>query len=115
MGEITVNPSEAEIALLEERKRRRAAALAGGTGKGATKDGYPVALLANIGMADDAARRKQPVEGVGLFRTEFLFSTATRCRRWKKDRDLHARFSRRSANPRRIVRSAPWTPAPTSR
>ncbi len=74
VGEITVNPTAQEIGLLEERKRRRAAALAGGTGKGATKDGYPVALLANIGTAEDARKAaKQPVEGVGLFRTEFLF------------------------------------------
>jgi len=74
VGEITINPTDEETALLEERKKRRAAALAGGTGKGATKDGYPVALLANIGTADDARKAaEQPVEGVGLFRTEFLF------------------------------------------
>ncbi len=74
VGEITVNPTADEVTMLEERKKRRAAALAGGTGKGATKDGYPVALLANIGTADDAQKAaKQAVEGVGLFRTEFLF------------------------------------------
>ena len=74
VGEITVDPSEEEQELLQERKRRRAAALAGGTGHGATKDGYPVALLANIGTAADARKAAaQPVEGVGLFRTEFLF------------------------------------------
>ena len=74
VGEITINPTAEESELLAERKRRRAAALAGGTGNGATKDGYPVALLANIGTADDARKAaKQPVEGVGLFRTEFLF------------------------------------------
>ncbi len=74
VGEITVNPTAEESELLAERKRRRAAALAGGTGNGATKDGYPVALLANIGTAEDARKAaKQPVEGVGLFRTEFLF------------------------------------------
>lgn len=74
VGEITVNPTDAEVLLLTERKRRREAALAGGTGKGSTKDGYPVALLANIGTAEDARKAAaQPVEGVGLFRTEFLF------------------------------------------
>ncbi len=74
VGEITVDPTEEEQELLQERKRRRAAALAGGTGNGATKDGYPVALLANIGTAADARKAAaQPVEGVGLFRTEFLF------------------------------------------
>lgn len=74
VGEVTVNPTEAEKELLLERKRRREAALAGGTGKGSTKDGYPVALLANIGTVDDARKAAaQPVEGVGLFRTEFVF------------------------------------------
>ncbi|HAM45674.1 MAG TPA: phosphoenolpyruvate--protein phosphotransferase [Propionibacteriaceae bacterium] len=74
VGEITINPTEAEVELLVERKRRRQAALAGGTGVGATKDGYPMPLLANIGTVDDAhAAAAQAVEGVGLFRTEFLF------------------------------------------
>lgn len=74
VGEVTINPSEEEQALLLERKRRREAALAGGTGKGSTKDNYPVQLLANIGTADDARKAAAaPVEGVGLFRTEFLF------------------------------------------
>jgi phosphoenolpyruvate-protein phosphotransferase (PTS system enzyme I) len=74
VGEITINPSQTEIDLLAERKRRREAALAGGTGIGATKDGYPVALLANIGTAEDARKAAAAaVEGVGLFRTEFLF------------------------------------------
>lgn len=74
VGEITISPSDAEVDLLVERKRRRQAALAGGTGIGATKDGYPVPLLANIGTVDDAhAAAAQAVEGVGLFRTEFLF------------------------------------------
>ncbi len=74
VGEVTINPTQEEQDLLLERKRRREAALAGGTGKGSTKDGYPVALLANIGTADDARKAAaQPVEGVGLFRTEFVF------------------------------------------
>ncbi|HML52244.1 MAG TPA: phosphoenolpyruvate--protein phosphotransferase [Propionicimonas sp.] len=74
VGEITINPTDSEVELLIERKRRRQAALAGGTGVGATKDGYPMPLLANIGTVDDAhAAAAQAVEGVGLFRTEFLF------------------------------------------
>lgn len=74
VGEVTVNPTAEERALLLERKRRRESALAAGTGKGSTKDHYPVALLANIGTVDDARKAAaQPVEGVGLFRTEFVF------------------------------------------
>lgn len=73
-GEVTVDPTDDEVDALAERRRRREAALSGGTGNGSTKDGHPVALLANIGTVDDAHRAAaQPVEGVGLFRTEFLF------------------------------------------
>lgn len=74
VGEVILSPTEADIALLAERSRRRAAALAGSSGEGATRDGHRVALLANIGTADDAARAAiQDLEGSGLFRTEFLF------------------------------------------
>jgi phosphotransferase system enzyme I (PtsI) len=77
VGEVTVDPSEEEKQLLAERKRRREAALAQGTGKGSTKDGFPVQLLANIGTADDARKAAATsAEGVGLFRTEFLFLDA---------------------------------------
>ncbi len=41
---------------------------------GATADGHRVALLSNIGTVDDArSAAATPTEGVGLFRTEFLF------------------------------------------
>jgi len=41
---------------------------------GETSDGHPVALLANIGaVAAAEAAAREAVEGVGLFRTEFLF------------------------------------------
>ena len=54
------------------------------------------------------------VEGVGLFRTEFLFLSADqRADRRRAGGDLHARCSRRSAAG--ASSSARWTPAPTSR
>ncbi|HWQ11524.1 MAG TPA: putative PEP-binding protein, partial [Roseiflexaceae bacterium] len=41
---------------------------------GRLADGYPVALLANIGRPEEARRAlEQGAEGVGLFRTEFMF------------------------------------------
>jgi len=44
------------------------------TGPGRTRDGHPVGLLANIGTVADAERAAgYDGEGVGLFRTEFLF------------------------------------------
>ncbi len=77
VGEVTVDPTPEEQELLAERKRRREAALAQGSGKGQTKDGFPVQLLANIGTVDDARKAAgTAAEGVGLFRTEFLYLDA---------------------------------------
>lgn len=73
-GEVTPEPTEQQVHDLQARRARREAALTKGTGPGATADGHPVALLANIGTLDDArAAADQDVEGVGLFRTEFLY------------------------------------------
>ncbi|MDO4259877.1 MAG: phosphoenolpyruvate--protein phosphotransferase [Actinomycetaceae bacterium] len=74
VGEVIFHPTEEEISALHERSVRRAKALAGSSGEGATYDGHKVKLLANIGTADDAARAATfDLEGAGLFRTEFLF------------------------------------------
>ena len=74
VGEIVIDPSGDEQQSLLDRKARREKALAAGSGKGMTKDGHPVQLLANIGTAADARKAAaQDVEGVGLFRSEFLF------------------------------------------
>src|SRR5665811_1560084 len=73
-GEVFVDPDPATQADLAKRSERRASALGATSGPGATSDGHPVALLANIGTAEDAERAGAlDVEGVGLFRTEFLF------------------------------------------
>ncbi|MFI9602199.1 phosphoenolpyruvate--protein phosphotransferase [Streptomyces sp. NPDC052043] len=73
-GEIFVNPGEERKAQLEASAAERRAALASATGPGATSDGHKVPLLANIGgPADVPAALEAGAEGVGLFRTEFLF------------------------------------------
>ena len=73
-GEVFIDPDPATQADLVKRSERRAQALGATSGPGTTSDGHPVALLANIGTAADAERAGVlDVEGVGLFRTEFLF------------------------------------------
>ena len=73
-GEVFIDPDPATQAELVKRSQRRANALGATSGPGTTSDGHPVALLANIGTAEDAERADVlDVEGVGLFRTEFLF------------------------------------------
>ncbi|MFF3502491.1 phosphoenolpyruvate--protein phosphotransferase [Streptomyces sp. NPDC003247] len=73
-GEIFVNPSDEKKAQLESAAAQRRAALAASTGPGVTADGHKVPLLANVGgPADVPAAVEAGAEGVGLFRTEFLF------------------------------------------
>jgi phosphotransferase system enzyme I (PtsI) len=48
--------------------------MAGWTGPGATSDGHPVSILANVQDGSAAlAARETPAEGVGLFPTELCF------------------------------------------
>ncbi|GAA3830236.1 phosphoenolpyruvate--protein phosphotransferase [Sphaerisporangium flaviroseum] len=73
-GMVGVEPSEEEVTVLMREAASRGAALATATGPGATADGHPVALLANVGGPRDlAAALEYGAEGVGLYRTEFLF------------------------------------------
>jgi phosphoenolpyruvate-protein phosphotransferase len=77
-GHVEVNPAPADLQALADRQAvrgahaRAAAALRGRPA--ATLDGQRVALLANIRSPDDATRALDAgAEGVGLFRTEYLF------------------------------------------
>ncbi|WP_042405672.1 phosphoenolpyruvate--protein phosphotransferase [Streptacidiphilus carbonis] len=73
-GEVLVRPSEEKQAELRRVAAERKAALSASTGPGQTSDGHKVPLLANIGgPADVPAAVEAGAEGIGLFRTEFLF------------------------------------------
>ncbi|MCS5721198.1 phosphoenolpyruvate--protein phosphotransferase [Herbiconiux sp. CPCC 203407] len=73
-GDVTVAPDEATRAAALARAAELKAARSAATGPGALADGTPVPLLANLGSADGAADAvEKGAEGVGLFRTEFLF------------------------------------------
>ena len=76
-GELIVDPDESWLAARAAKKEARAR-ISERTGPGATSDGHPVMLLANIGnVADAELAGAADVEGVGLFRTEFLHLSAT--------------------------------------
>ena len=73
-GVVTVDPAADEIAAAEKRIADRRAAAAAPLTDGALADGHVVPLLANLGSPDEAAGAVElGAEGVGLFRTEFLF------------------------------------------
>lgn len=78
-GVVTIAPDMELVAAQRERAARRAEALVRLSGPGRTSDGAEVALLANIGGVEDAvAAGAQDLEGVGLFRTEFVYLSATK-------------------------------------
>ncbi|HET7475383.1 MAG TPA: phosphoenolpyruvate--protein phosphotransferase [Dermatophilaceae bacterium] len=73
-GLVVIDPDEEYQAELVARRERRTKALSTSSGPGMTADGHAVALLANIGGVKDAVKAgAEDVEGVGLFRTEFVF------------------------------------------
>jgi phosphotransferase system enzyme I (PtsI) len=74
-GSVLARPDDDEVAGASRRAAARSAALAAApTGPGATADGHRVLLLANIGGTRDLAPALAAgAEGVGLFRTEFLY------------------------------------------
>jgi len=73
-GVVEVDPSAEAIAEAKARIAERAAQLAAPITDGALADGTKIPLLANLGSPKDAAEAVAlGAEGVGLFRTEFLF------------------------------------------
>jgi len=73
-GQIVIEPDPETRIRFGEKARRRAELLSQGSGPGRLADGSAVALYANIGAVADAEQAgSADVEGVGLFRTEFMF------------------------------------------
>jgi phosphoenolpyruvate-protein phosphotransferase (PTS system enzyme I) len=73
-GSIRAGITLEEALEINRGEQQRRAAKAASRGPGRTADGHPVALLLNIGDATGAAAvARVDAEGVGLFRTEFLY------------------------------------------
>lgn len=105
-GEVTIDPSPEFIESQARRARRRADALGRLSGPGRTKDGVPVALLANIGGVEDAEEAGAlDLEGVGLFRTEFVFLSATEAPSVAEQADLYRRVFAPFEGRRVVVRT----------
>ncbi|RWZ49976.1 phosphoenolpyruvate--protein phosphotransferase [Labedella phragmitis] len=76
-GSVVSEPSDDEIAAARARIADRAALVDAPATPGALADGTAIPLLANLGSSKAAqAAADQGAEGVGLFRTEFLFLDA---------------------------------------
>ncbi|WP_438854126.1 phosphoenolpyruvate--protein phosphotransferase [Agromyces sp. M3QZ16-3] len=86
-------PDADAVAAAKERIAERAARAAAPITPGALADGTAVPLLANLGSADGAAGAVElGAEGVGLFRTEFLFLDADRAPSVSEQQDQYTRL-----------------------
>ncbi|WP_404312802.1 phosphoenolpyruvate--protein phosphotransferase [Agrococcus terreus] len=77
-GSVELDPSDDAFAAAQAEREERLAAASAPVTDGALADGTKVPLLANLGSPKEAAKAVElGAEGVGLFRTEFLFLDAT--------------------------------------
>ncbi|MFE3442833.1 phosphoenolpyruvate--protein phosphotransferase [Nocardia sp. NPDC059180] len=73
-GAVVIDPSPQRQRAAAETAAAASARIAATSGPGRTCDGTPIKLMVNIGTLDDAERASAAdAEGVGLFRTEFLY------------------------------------------
>lgn len=73
-GDVVVDPSDAEMTAAQEKIAAREAVANAPITPGALSDGSLISLFANLGSSSGApAAVELGAEGVGLFRTEFLF------------------------------------------
>jgi phosphoenolpyruvate-protein phosphotransferase (PTS system enzyme I) len=73
-GSVVTDPDAAAVEAARQEREQRVAAANAPITDGALADGTSVPLLANLGSPKDAAKAVElGAEGVGLFRTEFLF------------------------------------------
>ncbi|WP_062203912.1 phosphoenolpyruvate--protein phosphotransferase [Demequina salsinemoris] len=105
-GEVAIDPDPALLEAQRVRREKRAAALATSTGPGLTADGHAVPLLANIGgVADAEEAGPQDLEGVGLFRTEFVFLSATVAPTLEEQTDIYTKVFAPFEGRRVVVRT----------
>ena len=92
-GVVTVAPSAEELAQAQHRADARASASSAPITDGALADGTPVPLLANLGKPEGAEEAVAlGAEGVGLFRTEFLFLSSSQAPTVEQQREAYTKL-----------------------
>jgi len=105
-GVVLLTPSPEQLDEARARILARAARALAPIGPGRLKDGTSVPLLANLGSADGAAAAVAlGAEGVGLFRTEFLFLEATSAPTVQQQREQYERMLREFPGRKVVVRA----------
>ncbi|MCS5732591.1 phosphoenolpyruvate--protein phosphotransferase [Herbiconiux daphne] len=105
-GTVTVSPTDDERAQALERAEELRSARSADTGPGRLADGTEVPLLANLGSADGAEDAlAKGAEGVGLFRTEFLFLDSTSAPTVDEQKAQYVRLLQAFAGKKVVVRA----------
>jgi phosphotransferase system enzyme I (PtsI) len=105
-GTVSPEPSADSIARARDRERRRKARSLAAQGPGRTADGQPVALLVNLGGLAELDRAAQAdAEGVGLFRTEFLYLDRAEAPSFEEQRAAYREVFAAFAGRRVVVRT----------
>jgi phosphotransferase system enzyme I (PtsI) len=104
-GLVEVDPTPDAVTAAEQKVADRAARVHT-TGPGGLADGTPVPLLANLGSADGVdAAVAAGAEGVGLFRTEFLFLDSSAAPTVDAQREAYAAVLRGFPGKKVVVRA----------
>ena len=105
-GIVSVAPTDDEQKAAAATIAERAAAADAPVGPGALADGTPVPLLANLGSVDGALPAiEKGAEGVGLFRTEFLFLDADRAPTVEEQQEKYTQLLTAFAGKKVVVRA----------
>ncbi|WP_349426743.1 phosphoenolpyruvate--protein phosphotransferase [Microbacterium sp. LWS13-1.2] len=92
-GVVTTAPTPDELERAERRAEDRASASSAPITDGALADGTPVPLLANLGKPEGAIDAVAlGAEGVGLFRTEFLFLSSAQAPTVEQQREAYTKL-----------------------
>jgi phosphotransferase system enzyme I (PtsI) len=105
-GVVTDSPSDEQLDTARALLAARASATVVPVGPGALADGTAVPLLANLGSVDGAeAALGKGAEGVGLFRTEFLFLDADKAPTVDEQREKYTELLTTFAGKKVVVRA----------
>ena len=92
-GVVTTDPTAEELTHAQHRADARAAAASAPITDGALADGTKIPLLANLGKPEGAEEAVAlGAEGVGLFRTEFLFLSSHQAPTVEQQREAYIRL-----------------------
>ena len=105
-GTITIEPSSSDIESAELRTAELKKIASAPITPGALADGHAVPLMANLGKPSEAADALAlGAEGVGLFRTEFLFLDSTSAPTVRQQREAYTALLTAFAGKKVVVRA----------